>query len=92
MISELSSPISDLQSSTASDIVFCSPETSGLCDIQPIFGPLKRVSEFDSLQPCKRRKLSWSDVPVLNEKDHMVGLKFDLTASLVFCRHRSIGI
>ena len=69
-ISHLSSPTTNLPSPTSSDmdILFCSPETGGVLEIESILGRhcKKRVEEFDTLQPSKKRKLLW-DSPVKDE-------------------------
>ena len=69
-ISHLSSPTMNLPSPTSSDmdILFSSPEIGGVLEIQSILGRpcKKRVEEFDTLQPSKKRKLLW-DSPVKDE-------------------------
>ena len=49
------------------EILFCSPETKGFLEIQPMRDhPCKRAKNFGARQPSKRRKLSYDDIPEPN--------------------------
>ena len=68
VISE-TSLLDNLPSPTSSDmeILFCSPETNGFLEIQPIADrPCKRAKNFGARQSSKRRKLSYDDRPEPN--------------------------